>query len=78
MCNALDLDDSYHIANLTHELGLLHDKNEQAETEDEQKRLTAARRQVSKKLIFMEGMLERGMRMTMRQGVCGPCTNRSI
>ena len=58
MCNALNLDESYWVANLVHELGALHVKRQKATTTDEQERVAAACKRVSAKLLEIESRME--------------------
>ena len=57
MCNALDLCDSYRIADLIHELGVLHDILKRAKTMDEQKRIRVDRQRISAQLIHTVGCI---------------------
>ena len=58
MCNALNLDESYRIADLVHELGVLHDEKQQATTTDARKRAAEACRRLSAKLLEIESRME--------------------
>ena len=58
MCNALDAYESYRIADLVHELGVLHDEKQQATTMDVRKRAAEACRRLSAKLLEIESRME--------------------
>ena len=58
MCNALDTDECFQIANLIHELGILYEKKKQAVTIDRQKRMEEEWKRVSAKLLQIGNKLE--------------------
>ena len=59
MCNALDTYDSYRIAHLVYELGVLHDEKERVRTEDERRRVAIECQRISVQLMRIEEALER-------------------
>ena len=58
MCNALDTYESYRIADIVHELGMLHDEKQQATTTDARKCAAEACRRLSAKLLEIESRME--------------------
>ena len=58
MCNALDENESYWIATLVRELGMLYDEGKGAVTQDARARVAADRRRVSVKLFEIESRIE--------------------
>ena len=58
MCNALDTYELYRIADIVHELGMLHDEKQQATTTDARKRAAEACRRLSAKLLEIESRME--------------------
>ena len=62
MCGVFDVDDYYRIAYLVHELGILHDRKNQARTDEGQRQMAAECRRISSQLIHIErGLKQEGM-----------------